>query len=394
MLRTILSLLGVTVGIFAIIAVFTVVDSLEREIRKSLNFIGENVIYVQKWPWVFENDFPWWKYYNRPVANVSDYKFLQKNLQNASVVSIFADKGNRTIRYKSSSMDGLTIMGVSQEYNLLSDVPLGSGRWFTDAETEAGRNVCIIGYEVAAGLFPNEDPIGKAISSGRGNFRATIIGVMAKQGANFLGAPTKDNIIYIPYSVFVRRFNVRWIEPMIGIKGFPKDVGLQTVEGETIGLMRSKRGLKPSQPDNFAINRPEMIANQIGQIFVVLGLAGGIIGSFSILVGGFGIANIMFVSVKERTNLIGIQKSLGAKNWFILFQFLFEAIFLSLLGGMAGLLLVWLGTFVHFDAIDIEISAGNVITGIVVSAVIGIISGIVPAWIASRMDPVEAIRSK
>ena len=394
-LRTELSLLGVTVGIFAIIAVFTMVDSLEKEIRRSMSFLGDKIIYVQKWPWLFADDYPWWKYFNRPIASVSDYKFLEKNLRSASNIALFANRSNRTVRYKSSSMDGLNVMGVTQDYNLISDVPLDKGRWFTPAETDGARRVAVIGFNVAEGLFPNEDPVGKTIQGGKGNFRATVVGVMSKQGSNLMNAPTNDNNIYIPYGTFATLFNVkRWVEPMIGIKGFEDDKDLQKLEGETIGLMRSKRALKPSQEDNFAINRPEMIANQIGALFVIIGIAGGIIGSFSILVGGFGIANIMFVSVRERTNLIGIQKSLGAKNYFILLQFLFEAVFLSLIGGAAGIFLVYLLTLIPQDIMEVTLSAKNVLTGLCVSGVIGVLSGIVPALIASKMDPVEAMRSK
>jgi putative ABC transport system permease protein len=166
------------------------------------------------------------------------------------------------------------------------------------------------------------------------------------------------------------------------------------LEGEVRGLMRSKRGLKPTNDDNFAINRPEMVAGAITAIFSVLEIAGAFIGGLSILVGGFGIANIMFVSVKERTNLIGIQKSLGAKNYFILSQFLFEAVFLSLIGGLAGLFLVFLITIIPQDAMDIGMSAQNVALGLGISSVIGVLAGIIPAYLASRLDPVEAIRSK
>lgn len=396
LLRTILSLLGVTIGIFAIIAVFTMVDSLEKEIRRSMNFLGDKVIYVQKWPWSFSDDYPWWKYFNRPVASMSDYKFLERNLQNASGIALFASKSGITIRHGSSSMDGVSIFGMTWQYNRIADMPIAQGRYFTQQETDGGRNVCLLGANVAEGLFPNEDPIGKTISGRKGALRTTIVGVLAKQGDNLLGAPSNDNVVFVPYPFFATIFNVRrrGLEPMIGIKGYQQDKDLQKLEGETIGLMRSKRGLKPVQEDNFAINRPEMIANKISELFKVIGFAGGIIGSFSILVGGFGIANIMFVSVKERTNLIGIQKSLGAKNYFILWQFLFESIFLSLMGGGAGIILVWFITLIPQDAMEIVLSFGNIMIGLAVSVVIGVFSGIIPAWLASKMDPVEAIRSK
>jgi putative ABC transport system permease protein len=177
------------------------------------------------------------------------------------------------------------------------------------------------------------------------------------------------------------------------LKGFDTDIGLVELENEARGLMRVKRGLKPIQKDSFALNRPEAIANAIGSVFDVLSIAGWIIGGFSMLVGGFGIANIMFVSVKERTSIIGLQKSLGAKNYFILFQFLFESIFLSLIGGLSGLFLVWLLTLIPFGSLQVILSIKNIVLGLGVSSVIGLVAGIVPAAMAARLDPVIAIRA-
>jgi putative ABC transport system permease protein len=223
-----------------------------------------------------------------------------------------------------------------------------------------------------------------------------VIGVMQHQGTNLVGLPSNDITCMIPYPAFGQLYRIRngWIEPVLAIKGRKDDPGLQWLEGEVRGLMRSRRGLKSFEEDNFAVNRPEMISKAITGIFDAISIAGAIIGSFSILVGGFGIANIMFVSVKERTNLIGIQKSLGARNSFILNQFLFEAVFLSLIGGIAGLLLVSLLTFIPADMFDIVITSKNVATGLLLSIGIGLISGLAPAMHAAGLNPVEAIRSK
>ena len=183
------------------------------------------------------------------------------------------------------------------------------------------------------------------------------------------------------------------LEPTIAAKGMESDIGLVALENEMTGLMRAKRGLKPTQEDNFSLNKTEFIQNAIGSIFDVISVAGWVIGGFSILVGGFGIANIMFVSVRERTNIIGIQKSLGAKNYFILFQFLFEAMCLSLIGGITGIILVYLLSFMPLGSLDLILSFTNIILGLGVSSIIGIVAGIVPATLAARMDPVEAIRT-
>lgn len=391
-MRTTLSLLGVTVGIFAIIAVFTVIDSLEKNIRDSMAFLGDKVIYVQKWPWSFGPNYPWWKYVNRPSPNIRDFRFLQRNLESQKGVSIFDFKNNVTFRNNNNSIEGAHVQGVSYDYNVVSEVPIANGRYFSTQEVESAREVAIIGANVAESLFPTADPIGKTIKIK--GIRFMVIGVIEKQGSSILGGPDYDNSSLIPYGAFSKMYTTRWSQPMIAVKGLENDEGLQQLESEITGLMRSRRGLKPAQEDNFALNRPEMAGNAISSVFSVISIAGWVIGSFSILVGGFGIANIMFVSVKERTNIIGIQKSLGAKNYFILFQFLFEAVFLSVLGGGVGILIVYLLTLIPMGSLEIILSFKNILLGLGVSSIIGIISGIVPAFVAAQLDPVIAIRSK
>lgn len=391
--RTVLSLLGVTVGIFAIVAVFTIVDSLERSIKESMSFIGDKVIYVQKWPWQFgEGEFTWWKYFQWPEPTYNEYKFLYENLETAAAVAVIDFKGNTTVKNGSNSLNAL-IQGASYEYNIISDVPIAEGRYFSPIETDAGRQVAIIGAEVAETLFPNRSPIGKEFKLAGNRF--VVVGVQEKKGESLIefgGNP--DTKCLIPYAAFSKLFQSGRPSPDIVVKGLESDEGLLEVEAEITGLMRTRRGIKPRDENNFSINRPEAAAQAISGVFGVLTLAGWVIGSFSILVGGFGIANIMFVSVKERTNLIGIQKSLGAKNYFILFQFLFEAVMLSLVGGGVGILLVFLMSFVPLGSLDIVMLPKNIMVGLGVSSVIGVLSGIVPAMLAARLDPVIAIRSK
>ena len=394
LLRTILSLLGVTIGIFAIISVFTIVDSLERNIRNSVNFLGNNVIYIQKFPWSFGPDFPWWRYFKRPSANLREFRLLDRKLVNDEGVAIFWARGGNTLKYRNNSMSEINLQGVSYQFNKVSDVPVEQGRYFTVQDVDAGRSVIIIGYQIAQNLFPNQEPLGKVIKIK--GLRFTVIGVMEKQGDSFMGMPTNDKNAFLPYGAFNKLYSIgqQGREPTVAIKGRETDIGLQELEYEIRGVMRNIRGLKPRDEDNFALNRPEMVADQISSMFKVIGFAGWVIGGFSILVGGFGIANIMFVSVKERTNVIGIQKSLGAKNYFILFQFLFESVFLSLIGGGIGILLVFLLTLIPQEAMELLLSVGNVTLGLGVSVVIGVLSGIIPAVLASNLDPVIAIRSK
>lgn len=399
LLRTILSLLGVTVGIFSIISVFTVVDSLESNIRSSMDFVGDKVIYIEKWPWTFGPDYPWWKYFNRPVPTVREFQALRKQVSsNSKGVAIFAAKSGNTLKAGSNSASDIAMQGVSYDYRIVSSVPLAEGRYFTNQEVESARPVAIIGATIADNLYPQGDVLGRDFKTHGLTF--VIIGVMEKEGKKLLETPSNDNNVLLPFGTFVKLFGLSTNgmgggpSPRIGVKGRDDDPGLLDLEYEVKGVIRNIRGLKPRQEDNFALNRPEMIAGQITQLFSVIGIVGGVIGSFAILVGGFGIANIMFVSVRERTNIIGIQKSLGAKNSFILFQFLFEAVCLCLIGGLAGLLLVWLVTAVPQDALPLAMSAGRIVLGLLISVGIGVIAGIVPAILAANLDPVIAIRAK
>jgi len=396
--RTMLSLLGVTVGIFAIIGVFTIVDSLERSIKDSLSFLGSGVIYVNKWPFTQDanGEYNWWDFWRRPNPSFSEYKFLNENLKSKLAIAIYARDGRSTMKFKSNSYNEGMLVGGSFTYKDLFNVPIEDGRYFTENEANLGNNVAIIGANIAEALFPNTNSLGKEVKiKGQKYF---VIGVMEKEGESFMGTPSNDDNCIVPYASFRKIYSTgtgRWNEKSssIGIKGLTEDIGLVQMEYELKGLLRSRRGLRPKDADNFALNRPEAIMKIIGGVFDVIGVAGWIIGGFSILVGGFGIANIMFVSVRERTNIIGIQKSLGAKNYFVLFQFLFESVFLSFLGGGIGLFLVFLLSLVSLGSLELVLTLRNVALGIGVSVTIGMIAGIVPAAMAARMDPVEAIRA-
>ncbi len=392
-LRTFLSLLGITIGIFAIITVFTVVDSLEKNIRGSIESLGNNVVIVEKWPWSFGPNYPWWKYMLRPTAQISDLNAILKHSKTVEAATFKVDV-RKTVQRFSSSIENAHICGVTGGYENVSKFQVENGRFFSQMEADNGKNVAIIGKTIEEGLFsPGENPVGREIKIFGRKF--TVIGVVKKEGESLLG-DSKDDQVMIPANFIRNIIDVRQEnnQPRLAIKA-KEGVSNEQMKDELTGILRAERRLSPGSEDNFALNEASVLSKGFDGLFDVIGTVGWIIGGFSILVGGFGIANIMFVSVKERTNLIGIQKSLGAKNYFILFQFLIEAVFLSITGGSLGLFFIWLITLTAGDSFGMEITLtlSNAVLGLTVSFLIGIISGFVPAYGASQLDPVEAIRS-
>jgi len=388
--RTLLSLLGITIGIFSIISVFTIFDSMEKNIKESINSLGNDVLFVQKWPWSMGGDYPWWKYINRPEPSLTDLREIQKRSQ-ASQASAYLVDVSRTIKYRENSIENVEILGVSQEYDKVMPLDIGRGRFISPAEFVSGKAVAVVGNNIATSLLPGQEPVGKRIKIFGMNVE--IIGIIRQEGNDMFGN-SSDNQVILPVN-FVRNYvDLRNQGGAIVVKAKPY-VPLDELRDELIGIMRSIRRLQPKAEDNFAINQTDIITKGFDQLFGVIGIVGWIIGGFSLLVGGFGIANIMFVSVKERTSIIGIQKALGAKNYFILLQFLFEAVFLAVIGGIVGLLIVFILTLVISNALgwSMALTQGNILLGIGVSALIGFVSGLIPAWSASRLDPVEAMRS-
>lgn len=390
-LRTLLSLLGITIGIFAIISVFTIVDSLERNIRENISVLGDDVIYVQKWPWAFSEDYPWWIYARRPNPDLRDYDQIRRRANSAEGV-VFSVSTRALVNYGNTYLRNTGVWANSHDFQIVRHFDLHQGRHFNFFESSTGRNLAIIGDEIALKLFEGENPIGKEIKiEGR---KVNIIGVAQREGSNMLGGGSLDEMVLLPLNFARNIWNIRSnrLNPMIIVKALP-DVANQELMDEMRFILRSGRRLSPATDDNFALNQASAITQGLDQIFVMINLVGWIIGGFSILVGGFGIANIMFVSVKERTNIIGIQKSLGAKNYFILLQFLYEAVMLSVVGGVLGLILIFTGTILvsNFSEFTITLTLGNIVLGLFVSALIGVMAGYAPAYNASRLNPVEAI---
>lgn len=392
-LRTLLSLLGVTIGIFSIIAVLTATDALENKMKADVQTLGDNVVYVGKWPWLFGDDYPWWKFMNRPIVSYTELNELKNKLSTASAVAFVADIGGQTIKYKNSSIENADVVCASYDYQLIKNFEISEGRYFTETEVNGGRAICIIGSEVYSNLFQSRNAIGEEISA-RGR-KLTVIGVLKKEGSSMVGN-SSDDVVLVPINYARNIVNLRNdnMDPTIQIKARP-GIYVEELKDEVRGTMRGLRRLSPKEDDDFALNETSLLTNGLKPMFATINGVGFLIGILATIVGAFGIANIMFVSVRERTNIIGIQKSLGSKNYFILLQFLLEAIILSMIGALIGLILVYLISVFATSAFDFNftLQANNAFLGIFIAAIVGLISGIVPAYIASKMNPVDAIRS-
>ena len=391
-LRTLLSLLGVTIGIFSIIAVLAAVDSLNRKITKDLSSFDKNTIYLMKMSFG-PSTIPQWKREQFPNVKYDEYIYLKGAMTHTAQLGYQIFTKNESIKFESKIASDVTIIPVSHEFIDIQGLEFEKGRFYTDSEANSASRVIVIGDEIAKSLFDEANPIGKKVRLYGQRF--TVIGVLKKQGAALL-ENNRDVSAFIPVN-FVRQLYGDNNKISINVIIFKpqKGVDMDAYKAEISQKLRSFRGLKSGTIDNFFINVFSGFTDLIDGIISQMNVVGWIISGFSLLVGGFGIANIMFVSVKERTNLIGIQKSLGAKNKFILFQFLFEAIILSVIGGIIGLLLVWAIALVLTKVLDFEfvLSMANIFLGTGLAAVIGLISGILPAITASKLDPVEAIRT-
>lgn len=399
-LRAFLSLLGITIGIFCIITVFTAVDSLEINVRQSFQKLGDDVLYVEKFPWSEDPRMSWWKYLRRPAPTYEEFQALKAEVADAEGVCMMFTLSNKTAKRNQYIFESAVVNAVTYDYSHIKDLQFEQGRYFSYLETQNGSDGAILGSRIASELFPYGNAVGQQIKVL--GTELTIIGVLAKEGEDIIGLSADDNII-VNYN-----FLKRYIDMESNLMG--TRIAIKTAEGANIEyikdeiriVMRSTRRLNPIQKDDFAINELSLFSGILTKVFGAINFAGMFIWIFSILAGGFGIANIMFVSVKERTNLIGIKKALGAKRFYILTEFLVEAIVLCLIGGGIGLVLVYVGTIVAEYLIAVYedmaftfiLTWQNTLIGLAISVGVGILFGFIPAYVASRMKPVDAIRSK
>jgi putative ABC transport system permease protein len=395
-LRTLLSLLGVTIGIFCIIGVQSAVNSLQDNIMGSLKKLGDDVIYIQKMPWNEDPGQNFWKYQRRPNPDYDDFEAIKKKSNAAGLVDYHVFIGTRTVKFRSNSVERVFVAAVTYDFEKLFNSEFEKGRYYSPTEYHYAMNKILIGHEVAAELFGSVDPIGKTVNMGGRDME--VIGVFEKSGKDLLKVMDFDNAIVISYELAKKIANVKTTNfwgTTINVKAKP-GVTLQELKDDLTWVLRSERQIKPRETDNFALNSMSILANLLNNVFGVLNMVGFAIGIFAIMVGMFSVANIMFVSVKERTSIIGIKKALGAKQSVILSEFLIESVVLCLIGGAIGLLLVFIVLLSLRDLLPfpIYLDTANMFWGVFISAVVGVLSGFIPALQAARMDPVEAMRQK
>lgn len=393
-LRTFLSLLGITIGIFCIIAVFTVLDSMKNNIRDELSGLGSDVMYIGRWPWMDEGgEYKWWEFLRRPSMSEDELNAVRNNVhavENATLV--YTDNG-LTLKQKDQEISGITGYAAMTDFDKIQNIDIADGRYLSTSEIDGGNSAVVIGAAVYEALFPSgNSAVGKKITFNGTKYN--VVGVMAKSGQSMAGFDFDNGLVY-PYYAAAKTNDLTSLnsDPILLVK--IGGVNVDDAMLEVIGTLRRVRKVPPGEPDNFAINRLSEVSERIDTMFASINVIGGVIGGFSLIVGAFGIANIMFVTVKERTKFIGLKKAIGAKKASILTEFLVEAVTLCITGGLMGIVLVLLlGVILTYAAdFPVTLSLENFLIGIGISAGVGILAGFIPARSASRLNPVVAIRS-
>jgi len=393
-LRTFLSLFGVTIGIFCIIGVLSTVSSLEKNIQDGVKSLGNNTVYIDKWDYQGGAEYPWWKYVNRPSPKLIEMRLIKEKMS-AKINAVFSFTTQSFIQFDNDKLDGINYHGITDEFDKIQPIEIAYGRYLNQMDFDYGTPNIVIGYDNAEMLFGKpEKAVGKEVSLR--NKKAIVVGVVKKQGKSFVDGWEFDKSIVLSYKFMKQMlFNERWNNPKIIIKG-PDDMSSDALKDELKGAMRSIRRLGPTEEDDFALNAISDFSKSVSNLFGSVNLGGWLIGLLSLIVGAFGIANIMFVTVRERTPIIGLKKAIGAKRRTILMEFLLESALICIIGGLIGIILVVILAQLLSSAFNFPIFVSTQILGlaIFICIAIGMLAGIIPAMIASKMDPVVAIRSK
>jgi putative ABC transport system permease protein len=396
-LRSFLSLLGITIGIFCIIAVLSAIDSLEYTIKSGFSEMGSDIVYIDKFSWAEDPGDNYWKWQKRPDPSLKDYNAVKRKSKLAQGVAFSVYTDAKTLKYKSNSVSGGVLMMTTNEHKEVSDLTIGKGRYWTQMEYNTGQDVVILGATIAKDLFDQEEPVGKEIKCYGRPYR--VIGVLPDEGESFVSFTPNDEAVWMGLNTAKKFFAINesmnrfQAGKLLAVKKKPTAT-MENMKDELAGILRSTRRLKPTEENDFAVNDISLVSEVLDGVFGAFNIAAWLIGGFSLIVGMISVANIMFVSVKERTNIIGIKKSIGAKNYMVLTEFLIEAVILCFIGGAMGLLMVFMmmkgvTTMLPFEMF---LSLKNMVLGVSISIFVGIVAGIIPAILASAMDPVEAMR--
>jgi putative ABC transport system permease protein len=394
-LRTFLSLLGITIGIFCIIAVMTVLDSLKNNIRTQMSSLGSDIIYIGRWPWMDDGgEYKWWEYWRRPGMTAREVRAIRTQVPDVTVATLCLNTNGLTLKNGGNEVSSISGYAVMDGFDKVQNIEVADGRYLSEPELNGTANAAVLGATVAQNLFPDgSSPIGKPITFLGSKF--VVVGVLKTVGDNMTGFDFDNGIIF-PYYTAGALVDIHSLDfdPTLAVKASDKK-NMDEVRYEVEGVLRQVRKVRPGQPDNFAINQLSQVSERLDIFFGTVDGIALIIGGFSLIVGAFGIANIMFVTVKERARIIGLKKAIGARRVSIMLEFLLEAIVLCLLGGLVGISIVLVASLIisHTSDFHITLSLSNFFIGIFVSIFVGVLSGIIPAWSAARLDPVVAIRS-
>lgn len=386
--RAMLTTLGIVIGVASVVLMSTAIKGIDQAFQTGVSSLGSDNLYIDKWAW-FNNDIPWWELRNRDNLYLEDYERYKElaQLPIAVAPSIWV---SRTITNDDRTADGVFMTGTTEEYINTTNLDISQGRFFTEMESNAGRSVLVMGHDIAETLFPYGNAYNNEVKIRGITFK--IVGVLEEQGSWVMGNWNPDNQVYMPIHAMYKYMMGRHFRSVTINVRAESSLMVEETKQEAIGIMRQVRGLKYDEPNDFSINQQEGLLNNINQTVGVIQIAGLFITGLSLFVGAIGIMNIMFVSVRERTKEIGIRKAIGAKKRTILAQFITEAAIICLLGGFIGLIIAVIASLAVNQLLPTSVQYDAVILAIVISLITGVVSGFAPAYTASKMDPVEALR--